>query len=592
VHPGAIEVCDGKDNNCDGVIDESCGAITVTASKTASSSCVDDGTITLSRTGGTSPFKYSLDGVHYQTSNKFTGLAAGTYIGFVKDSKNTLGTLSGIIIIKTAPVVVSASTTAASFCVNDGTITLGKTGGTSPFTYSLDGVTYQTSNKFTGLAAGTYTGYVKDVKCAAVSLTGIVVAKTAAVVVTASKTAASSCMDDGTITLGKTGGTSPFTYSLDGVHYQTSNVFTGLAAGTYAGYVKDAKCPAGSLTGIVITKTASVAVTASKTAASSCMDDGTITLGKTGGTSPFTYSLDGVTYQTSNKFTGLAAGTYTGYVKDAKCAAVSLTGIVVTKTASVVVTASKTAASSCMDDGTITLGKTGGTSPFTYSLDGVTYQTSNKFTGLAAGTYTGYVKDAKCAAVSLTGIVVAKTASVVVTASKTNATPCYTNGTITLTRTGGVSPFTYSLDGVNYQTSNKFTGLAAGTYTGWVKDAKCPAVSLSGITVTTSTCYSISSSSSTGGENSGLKVVNTSMRIFPNPANDVLHVELRGYSGKVTLQLRDMAGKALLEKKLDVQTSDVAETQLNTGTFASGVYLLTAINENGNMRTEKVLVAH
>ena len=82
------------------------------------------------------------------------------------------------------------------------------------------------------------------------------------------------------------------------------------------------------------------------------------------------------------------------------------------------------------------------------------------------------------------------------------------------------------------------------------------------------------------------------MRIFPNPANDVLHVELRGYSGKVTLQLRDMAGKALLEKKLDVQTSDVAETQLNTGTFASGVYLLTAINENGNMQSEKVLVAH
>jgi guanyl-specific ribonuclease Sa len=437
VNPGAAEICDGKDNNCNGVIDEGCGAITVTANKTAASSCADDGKITLLKTGGTSPFTYSIDGVHYQTSNKFTGLAAGTYTGFVKDSKNNLGTVSGITITKAAQLVVSAKATAASFCADDGTITITKTGGTAPFTYSIDGVNFFTSNKFTGVAGGSYTAYVKDARCPAVSV-----------------------------------------------------------------------------------------------------------------------------------------------------------GVVVDKPAPIVITIKKTAASFCADDGSITITRTGGTGPFTYSLDGVNFGTSNKFTGLAGGTYTAWLKDAKCPAVSLGGIVITKAAQLVVKATKTDATACYDDGTITLTRTGGIAPFTYSLDGVNFVSTNVFTGLAAGTYTGWVKDSRCAAVSVPGITISTTVCNSISSSSTTGGENSSIKVVKSSVAIFPNPANDVLHVELRGYSGRVTLQLRNLDGKALLEKKLDMQSSVVTQEQLNVRTFTTGLYLLTAINENGDRQTEKVIIAH
>ena len=82
------------------------------------------------------------------------------------------------------------------------------------------------------------------------------------------------------------------------------------------------------------------------------------------------------------------------------------------------------------------------------------------------------------------------------------------------------------------------------------------------------------------------------MRVSPNPANDVLNIELRGYGGKVTLQLRDMAGKALLEKKLDVQSPNMLEEQMKVTKFSGGVYLVMTIDENGNIKTAKVVVAH
>jgi hypothetical protein len=225
-------------------------------------------------------------------------------------------------------------------------------------------------------------------------------------------------------------------------------------------------------------------------------------------------------------------------------------------------------------------------------LDGVNYQTSNKFTGLAAGTYTGYVKDAKCPAVPLPGITVNKTTALTVKASKTNATACNNDGTITLTKSGGTSPFTYSLDGVNYQTSNKFTGLAAGTYTGYVKDAKCPAVSLPGITITTTVCNSIAgSSSTTSGDAASIKVLKKTLFVFPNPANSILNTELKGYTGNVTMQLRNIEGKVLFEKKVQA-ISSITQQQLDVSKLPGGVYLLIAIDEYGNKQTEKIIVAH
>ena len=63
--------------------------------------------------------------------------------------------------------------------------------------------------------------------------------------------------------------------------------------------------------------TALLTATATPSAACTGQSDGSLTINASGGISPYTYSLDGTTYQSSNVFSGLAAGAKTVYVKDA-----------------------------------------------------------------------------------------------------------------------------------------------------------------------------------------------------------------------------------------------------------------------------------
>jgi gliding motility-associated-like protein len=49
---------------------------------------ITNNTITVNVTGGKAPFQYSLDGINWQDSNVFTGLARGEVVVYVKDSYN------------------------------------------------------------------------------------------------------------------------------------------------------------------------------------------------------------------------------------------------------------------------------------------------------------------------------------------------------------------------------------------------------------------------------------------------------------------------------------------------------------------------
>lgn len=56
-----------------------------------------DGTATVSATGGTGSYEYSLNNVDWQTSNVFTGLPFGNYIAYVRDSGTGLGQASFVV---------------------------------------------------------------------------------------------------------------------------------------------------------------------------------------------------------------------------------------------------------------------------------------------------------------------------------------------------------------------------------------------------------------------------------------------------------------------------------------------------------------
>jgi gliding motility-associated-like protein len=184
-----------------------------------------DGSITIDPPlTGAPPFRYSIDGVNYSTNNTFNNLAAGNYIIRIRDNNGCTGQVF-VFILEPRPLL-AAFTQQGVRCNggNDGVITVNPSGGTAPYQYSLDGTNYQTANSFS-VAANTYTVYVRDNNGCTTSGQ---VTITQPSVITASSTATNATCDggaDGRITVSVNGGTAPYQYSIEGIIYQSSNVF-------------------------------------------------------------------------------------------------------------------------------------------------------------------------------------------------------------------------------------------------------------------------------------------------------------------------------------------------------------------------------
>ena len=73
------------------------------------------------------------------------------------------------------------------------------------------------------------------------------------------------------------------------------------------------------------------------------------------------------------------------------------------------------------------------------------------------------------------------------------------------------------------------------------------------------------------------------LKLFPNPTNNVLNVQL-GATGAVQTRVTDALGRTMSE-----QTMQDGVNQLNVAAFPAGMYQLTIIKENGEMITEKFI---
>ena len=453
----------------------------------ASCSGVDDGTIQVnSVSGGTSPYTYSIDnGVNFQVSNSFVGLAPGSYDVVARDNNGCLSSVQVVTIGTGLSFDPQATPTAASCSgVSDGSILVtGTTGGTGPFEYSNDsGVTFQISNTFSGLATGSYDIVVRDANTC-ISTTLVVNVGTGLSFDPQATPTAASCsgVNDGSILVtGTTGGTGPFEFSNDGgVTFQLSNTFAGLATGSYDIVVRDANTCISTTLVVNVGTGLSFDPQATPTPASCTgVNDGSILVtGTTGGTGPFEFSNDGgLTFQISNTFLGLATGDYDIVVRDANACLSTTLVVNVGSGLSFDPQATPTAAScSGVSDGSILVsGTTGGTGPFEFSNDGgLTFQISNTFAGLASGSYDIVVRDANTCISTTLPVTVGTVLSITTSVSKTDATCLGNDGSITVNSvTGGTGPYQYSINnGTTFQLSNVFNPVSVGNYNVLVEDA-------------------------------------------------------------------------------------------------------------------------
>ena len=146
--------------------------VSATASSTPAACGVNNGSATASMTGGTFPYQYIWTGPSGFNSSQQspTGLAAGTYSVTIIDGNGCTASTSTTVAASGSGVSASAISTGASCGQNNGTVSVTANGGTAPYTYSLNSGATQSSNFFSGLAAGNYTIQVTDLNgCAAAS---------------------------------------------------------------------------------------------------------------------------------------------------------------------------------------------------------------------------------------------------------------------------------------------------------------------------------------------------------------------------------------------------------------------------------------
>jgi len=110
------------------------------------------------------------------------------------------------------------------------------------------------------------------------------------------------------------------------------------------------------------------------------------------------------------------------------------------------------------------------TAPVEFSLDGITWQPDSNFYNLPVGSYTVKVRDANCID-SITVSIIQSSPDLLIDNTAILPASCSGNpdGEINITASGGLSPYTYSIDGTNFQAASLFNVLQ-GNYTVTVKD--------------------------------------------------------------------------------------------------------------------------
>jgi subtilisin-like proprotein convertase family protein len=417
-----------------------------------------NGQITVTANGGTAPLQYSLNGGTAQSSNVFGGLAAGTYTVVVSDANGF--TLSAGSATLTNPAAITAS---ASVSFDD--LTVSATGGTGTLEYSIDDISYNETGLFENLADGIYNYIVRDDN--GCTITGEVAVSVSALLATVSQTAAILCYEaaQAAITVNVAGGFTPYEYSIGGNNYQSSNVFSGLVAGTYTVTVRDANGTTSSTSPITIGQPAVLLANATVVL-------NTVTLVATGGTAPYTYSVNGGAGQAGAVFTNLGDGVYIFTITDANGCATSTT-IEVDIPALSLTSAAATGINPCSGAFDLEISATGGIPPLQYSItDGSNILTSPTpvFTGLQPGTYTVVVTDAALSTVS-TSVTVAPLAALA-------ATSGVAGNDVTVTATNGTAPYTFTLANGANNTTGYFENLPNASYVVTVTDANgCTATS-------------------------------------------------------------------------------------------------------------------
>jgi gliding motility-associated-like protein len=450
----------------------------ISETPTAESCIGNDGTITVVATGGNAPLTYSINPA-VQPNNItgiFSSLTAGAYTVTVTDASSCPSVTSNPITVTTAgPLVIDSVGTTNPNCSGvGGQIRIYASGSSGTYQYSTDGGTNWGAASVISVVGGTYNVEVRDLNLCATTIydsNPINIATVSPLNISSVTEDPQGCSGISDITVNVTGGTGTIEYSVDGGTWVTTNVFTNLATGNHTVDVRDAAGCSDNTT-VNIVPVAPFTINATSTPINSPVL-ATITITTTGGVAPFNFNIDNGVVNQSNAtglFINLAStGTYNITVTDATGCVV--TGSVLVFNANALVVDVQTTNPLCNGDsnGEIQINIINGLAPYTFTINGSA--TDGDSTGLAAGVYTVFVRDANDSTYT-EDVTLTNPAALTFTTATTPVSNIVTpNGTITIHANGGTAPYQYAFNGGAFSTDSVATGLAVGTHTFIIRDA-------------------------------------------------------------------------------------------------------------------------
>lgn len=424
-----------------------------------------DGTITASPSGGSGVYSYLWsDGEVTPTINN---LCAGVYNITVTDD-NGCEVYSSTSINSPAILAITVQNIVEPVCgSSNGSITIGATGGTGPFTYAWDPVSGSGST-LGGIPSGSYTVTLTDSHGCSVSQT-IGLSDITGPQITDIIVSNVGCNGDASGTAEVIYTSSTINNSVIWSNGQVSDLAINLAEGIYTVTVTDDNgCSAVGSTSITEPTTLSVSIAAFNNVTCAGFCNGTATAQVTGGTTPYTYAWSsGASLQTANN---LCAGSYTLTVYDDNgCSATTIVSISEPTPLSVTGDVVHTLCNAG-NDGIISIYPSGGTNNYLIDWPQIG-ENSAIVEGLSAAAYTVVIYDAADASCFITEtFIVSEPAPILATFGTENSTCGYDNGVAYVnTIFGGTGSYSYDWN-PGGMTGTPVSGLAPGTYSVVVTD--------------------------------------------------------------------------------------------------------------------------
>ena len=447
----------------------------------------NNGEITISASGGTPPYEFSMDnGVNWQNSNQFLNLSylSSPFPMLVRDAESCITAVQSVDIFDLPDPQVTNVNNYGPACYNGSTgfIEITASSASNPLSYSIDGgTTFQNTNTFSGLSSGSYSVLVEDVNGCQTSWGNVLFNNPQELILSTINTVTPLCYDscNGQIDIVATGGSGNLLYSIDGgTTFVGNNSFTNQCPGLFNIAVKDDSSCITSSNNQLLEPTdiqTTLAVTHPQCIGSS---NGQVDFQVSGGTAPYTVSWSGQQLP-SSPITGLIDGTYYLVVTDAN-GCLDSNEIIISTISSFpapVIDSIIIVDPLCFQqsNGEASIYATGTGIPFSYDIgNSINTQNNHVFSGLSAGSYNVVVTDVNQCSSTSTPIQLQDPAQLHLVSQINNATCSYTNdGNIDLTTSnGGTGSLEFSIDGgIMYQTNGLFQNILPGNYDLYVRDA-------------------------------------------------------------------------------------------------------------------------